>query len=91
MIHIKRSGEFNTMLKELTVKKPTFSSLVKIKIKLFINKPDDTRLRNHKLIGRMKGKFAFSITSDIRIIYEWKSKKVARFLTIGTHPNVYKK
>jgi mRNA-degrading endonuclease YafQ of YafQ-DinJ toxin-antitoxin module len=39
----------------------------------------------------MKGKWAFSITDDIRIIYEWKDKNVVRFLAIGTHPEVYRK
>ncbi len=37
----------------------------------------------------MKGKWAFSITDDIRIVYEWKTKNVVRFLAIGGHEKVY--
>ena len=37
----------------------------------------------------MKGKFAFSITNDIRIIYEWLGKNTVRFLAIGGHKKVY--
>ncbi len=37
----------------------------------------------------MKGKFAFSITGDMRIIYEWLGKNTVRFLAIGGHKKVY--
>jgi len=37
----------------------------------------------------MKGKFAFSITDDIRIVYEWLGKSTVRFLAIGEHEKVY--
>lgn len=58
-------------------------------INLFILNTEDTRLRNHALRKRMKGKFAFSITGDMRIIYEWLGKNTVRFLAIGGHKKVY--
>lgn len=58
-------------------------------IKLFIVNTEDTRLHNHALRKRMKGKLAFSITGDIRIIYEWLGKNKVRFLAIGGHNKVY--
>ncbi len=57
--------------------------------KLFMNKPNDSRLDNHALRKRMKGKFAFSITGDMRIIYEWLGKNTVRLLAIGGHKKVY--
>ena len=57
----------------------------------FRKNPNDSRLCNHALTKRMKGKFAFNITGDIRIVYEWLGKNTARFLAIGTHHKVYKK
>jgi len=39
----------------------------------------------------MKGKWAFSVTDDIRIVYEWLGKTTVRFLAIGRHSKVYKK
>jgi mRNA-degrading endonuclease YafQ of YafQ-DinJ toxin-antitoxin module len=59
------------------------------RINWFRRRPDDERLENHALRKRMKGKWAFSITDDIRIVYEWKTKNVARFLAIGGHEKVY--
>lgn len=58
-------------------------------INIFIKNTEDTRLHNHALKRRMKGKFAFSITGDIRIIYEWLGKNTIRFLAIGGHKKVY--
>lgn len=58
-------------------------------IKLFIINTEDTRLHSHALRKRMKGKFAFSITGDIRIVYEWLGKNTVRFLAIGGHNKVY--
>ncbi|MBI2086543.1 hypothetical protein HYT74_04330 [Candidatus Daviesbacteria bacterium] len=53
--------------------------------------PQDTRLKNHSLTGRMIGKWAFSITGDIRIVYEWLGKTAVRFLAIGGHKKVYRR
>jgi mRNA-degrading endonuclease YafQ of YafQ-DinJ toxin-antitoxin module len=51
--------------------------------------PDDTRLDRHPLTKKMGGKWAFSITDDIRIVYEWLGKNTVRFLAIGKHRKVY--
>lgn len=61
------------------------------RIALFRKNPDDTRLANHALHGRMDEKWAFSITDDIRIVYTWIGNTTVRFLAIGTHEEVYGK
>lgn len=58
-------------------------------VKWFIKNPSDTRLDDHALNKKMKGKRAFSITNDIRIIYRWIGKNKAQFLNIGRHIEVY--
>ena len=67
------------------------SCLYKEKVILFKKNPDDTRLDNHPLKRAMKGKWAFSITDDIRIIYEKIGPQTVRFLAIGKHTEVYGK
>ena len=89
MLKITKTGSFLRMLEEVILNDEVLEGLIREKIKLFIKNPNDTRLRNHKLTRRMKGKWAFSITGDIRIVYEWTSKNSARFLAIGTHQQVY--
>lgn len=46
-------------------------------------------LKDHALIGKMKGLRAFSITGDIRITY-YVLDGTAYFVDIGTHNQVYR-
>jgi len=90
MLKIKRSGNFDKMLGTFD-QDPETITLVGDKIKLFRKNPSDTRLHNHALRKKMKGKFAFNVTGDIRIVYEWLGKNSVRFLAIGSHSQVYRK
>lgn len=87
MIKILKSGEYSSMLED--VNDNELLEIIQYQIKLFVKKSSDSRLRNHALKKRMKGKFAFSITGDIRIVYEWLGKNTVRFLAIGGHNKVY--
>lgn len=91
MIKIKRTGSFVYDLEELILNNDTLEKDIRAKIKLFQRNPHDTRFRNHSLKKRLLGKYAFSITSDIRIVYEKVGENTVRFLAIGTHQRVYKK
>lgn len=77
------------MFAELLVEDSGINTLVFKRIGIFERNPADTRLRNHKLHGKMTGRFAFSITDDIRIIYKPTGKNTVRFLAIGPHEKVY--
>ena len=46
-------------------------------------------LNDHPLTGKLASKRAFSITGDIRVIYEETENEII-FLDIGTHNQVYK-
>ncbi len=87
----KTTGSFNKQYIKLILSQPELRETIDSKIKLFVNKPEDTRLRNHSLKRRLRGKWAFSITNDIRIIYEKRGNNQVRFLQIGTHKEVYTK
>lgn len=89
MVKIDFTGRFNSMYSALLENKPELEGEVFKRVNWFKKRPDDQRLNNHALRKRMKGKWAFSITDDIRIVYEWKTKNVARFLAIGGHEKVY--
>jgi addiction module RelE/StbE family toxin len=89
MVKIKLSGRFDKDHRELINVSPEVESVIVERVKVFTNKTSDSRVRNHKLTGKLLGKWAFSITDDIRIVYEWKSKNTVRFLAIGGHEKVY--
>lgn len=90
MIKVKFSGNFDKMYRNLVENDPALRDLIADSIQLFENNPDDTRLDNHPLTKRMRGKWAFSITNNIRIVYEMVGKQRVRFLVIGKHDEVYK-
>ncbi len=79
------------MYRNLVLCSPHIEELVIRKTNWFRKNPNDSRLRNHRLTKRMNGRHAFSITDDIRIVYKWVGKKSVRFLSIGTHKEVYGK
>ena len=89
VLRIKRAGSFDLRLKQLIAKNPEILLLINQKIDLFQKNPSDSRLGNHALKRRMKGKFAFSITNDIRIVYKSIGRNMVRFLAIGGHSKVY--
>ncbi len=90
MIKIKKRRDFSEMLEELTAQDKSMKPIIIERIKWFQNNPQDTRLDNHLLTGKMSGQWAFSITDDIRIVYEWIGKNIVRFLAIGGHQKVYR-
>lgn len=91
MLKIQRTGQFNQLLDERCFEDPELALLINKKIILFQRNPQDTRLDNHALTKKMQGKWAFSITGDLRIIYEWVGRTTVRFLDIGPHIKVYPK
>lgn len=89
MIKIRLFGKYTEELKSLILEDSAFEELVERNVNWFLKNPNDTRLDNHSLTGKMDGQFAFSITDDIRIVYVWIGKSTARFLAIGHHKKVY--
>ena len=52
---------------------------------LFRKDPFDPILKTHKLTGKFKEYWAFSINYQYRIIFEFKSKDIIWFHSVGTH------
>lgn len=59
------------------------------RIKLFVENPQNSIIKDHQLTGDKKEFRAFWITGDIRIIYYPVSKNEVLFIDIGTHNQVY--
>lgn len=63
--------------------------LAEIKEKLFKENPFDSRIDTHKLGGKLKEFWAFSITRKYRIEFKFLGNKEVLFLKAGTH-NIYR-
>jgi len=62
-----------------------------IRLELFIHDPFETKLKTHKLSGKLKDLWSFSIDYDLRVVFYFtkdKPKKVV-FVDVGTHDEVY--
>ncbi|TSA43992.1 hypothetical protein D4R49_01175 [bacterium] len=82
MITIGCTPEFFRRLKSLT---PRLQGLAFKKVELFKDRNNHLRLGVHKLHGKYKGFFGFSVDRKNRIMFEWISDEEARLHTIGDH------
>jgi mRNA-degrading endonuclease YafQ of YafQ-DinJ toxin-antitoxin module len=59
------------------------------RLEIFQNNPFDQRLRTHKLSGRLKDLWSFSIEYDLLVVFSFLEGDRALFPDIGTHEEVY--
>lgn len=59
------------------------------KEKIFRKNPFDSRLKTHKLMGKLREYYSFSINYQYRIIFEFTDKDIIWFHSVGTHA-IYK-
>lgn len=85
-MNIDYSPEFRRLFKRL----PKEIKLIAIqREKIFRDNMHEPSLKTHKLGGKLKGKFAFSISYSFRIIFSVERDDTIRFHLIGTH-DIYK-
>ncbi len=58
-------------------------------MKLFSKEPFHPRLRTHKLSGKLEGLWAFSVSYDCRVVFEFINKNEILLIDIGGHDEVY--
>jgi len=60
-------------------------------VEIFINDPFTTKLKTHKLSGKLKDLWSFSIEHDLRVVFYFTKDKPKRavFVDIGNHDEVY--
>lgn len=62
---------------------------VKEKTELFRKDPKHSFLKTHKLKGKLKGFWSFSVNYEYRIVFQYESKNGVALLAVGTH-DIYK-
>ncbi|MAZ56594.1 hypothetical protein CL653_02285 [bacterium] len=61
-----------------------------IALELFTQDPNHPTLRIHALRGKWAGHFSLDVTGDTRAIYFVVEEGIVRFVTIGSHSQLYK-
>ena len=60
------------------------------RVEIFITNPHDVFLRTHKLTGKLKDLWSFSITFDLRVVFFFEdNNRKAIFIDFGSHEEVY--
>ena len=62
-----------------------------IRLEIFINDPFGAKLKTHKLSGKLKDLWSFSIEYDHRVVFYFSKDKPKKavFIDIGNHDEVY--
>ena len=68
---------------------PQLKNQFQEKMALFLEQPFDPQLRTHKLSGKLKGVWAFSINDDYRVLFEFVNTQKVLLIDFGSHDEVY--
>jgi len=55
----------------------------------FSQNPFDPKLRTHKLTGKLKGLWSFSVSYDCRVIFRFINDRDVLLIDIGNHDEIY--
>ena len=81
-MHIKVTGLFARSYKRLPL---DIERTAEKQERIFRENPFDTSLKTHKLHGKYKDYWAFSVNTSYRILFTFEDKRIAVFIDIGTH------
>ncbi len=89
MIEIAFSSSFKRTFKQRIAGNVGRENTFRTKIESFSNNPFEPSLKTHKLSGRLKDYWSFSVEYDLRIIFYFSDKQKVVLIDIGTHKEVY--
>jgi mRNA-degrading endonuclease YafQ of YafQ-DinJ toxin-antitoxin module len=89
MIQVIESPGYKRAYKKLILGNAQLREKYLQKLLTFVKNPHDQSLHTHKLNGRLKLSWSFSITHEIRIVFRFVSEELVLLEDIGTHDEVY--
>ena len=89
MIKIAFSSSFKRAFKRRIAGNVERENTFRTKVELFTNNPFAASLKAHKLSGKLKDYWSFSIEYDLRVIFYFSNEEHAIFVDIGSHKEVY--
>lgn len=89
MIEVAFSSSFKRAFKRRIKGNVGLETRFWARVETFQNNPFHQTLRTHKLSGRLKHLWAFSIEYDLRVVFSFLEDDRVLFVDIGTHDEVY--
>ena len=83
------SSSFKRAFKKRIKGKQELESKFWNKLELFTNNPFEPNLKTHKLSGKLKDLWSFSLEYDERVLFYFTDDGTAVFINIGNHDEVY--
>jgi addiction module RelE/StbE family toxin len=89
MIEIAFSSSFKRAFKKRVAGNANAEARFWERVEAFKSNPFDPKLRTHRLSGKLKDLWGFSIEYDLRVVFYFADTQRAVFVDIGTHTEVY--
>lgn len=83
------SSSFKRAFKKRIKGNPDLEARFWQKLEEFVIDPFTPSLRTHKLSGKLKDLWSFSIDYDERVLFYFTEEETAVFIDIGSHDEVY--
>ncbi len=83
------SSAFARAFKKVVKGRKSLEDTFWAKVDIFLGDPYDKRLRTHKLTGKLRELWSFSVTYDVRVVFFFAESDKAVFVDIGDHDSVY--
>ena len=81
-MEVEYTSHFTMAYRKMTLEVRKLSEQKEI---IFKKNPLDSRLKSHKLHGKLKNFYSLSVNSKIRIVFKLINRSKAVFLDIGGH------
>ena len=89
MIEIAFSSSFKRAFKKKVAGNKNLETQFWERVELFKSNPFDPKLKTHRLSGKLKDLWSFSIEYDLRVVFYFAGDQRAVFVDIGSHKEVY--
>jgi addiction module RelE/StbE family toxin len=89
MIKISFNDSFKRAFKKRIQYDREMTDKFRLKLERFRDNPFDPSLKTHKLSGKLKDLWIFSVDRDCRIIFYFTDDQKVVFVDIGSHDQVY--
>ncbi len=88
-MEVSFSKTFKRAFKKCIKGRPTIETRFWQKLEQFTLDPFDPSLKTHKLSGKLKELWSFSVAYDARVLFYFTKDDKAVFVDIGSHDEVY--
>lgn len=89
MIKIVFSSSFKLAFKRRIAESAEREERFCTKLEVFKDNPFEANLKTHKLSGKLKDYWSFSVEYDLRIIFYFAEEEKVVFVDVGSHKEVY--